>query len=57
MNSRESPAAAPSESAISDQELGQLSHLERADLLKRLQDLTASEFALGQHLLTAHVDD
>jgi hypothetical protein len=33
--------------------LGELSHLERADLLKRLQELAASEFALSRHLLTA----
>ena len=33
--------------------LGHLSHLERADLLRRLQEITASEFVIGQHLLTA----
>jgi hypothetical protein len=53
MTSRETPTATPSESAISDQVLGQLSHLERADLLKRLQELTGSEFALSRHLRTA----
>jgi hypothetical protein len=53
MMSRGTPTTASSESAISDQMLGELSHLERADLLKRLQDLTASEFALSRHLLTA----
>jgi hypothetical protein len=51
--SHETPAAAPSESAISNKMLGELSHLERADLLKRLQELTGSEFALSRHLLTA----
>jgi hypothetical protein len=44
---------APSESVISDQTLGDLSHIERAQLLKRLQDLAASEFAVSRHLLTA----
>ena len=53
MKSRQNPATAPSESAISAQALGQLSHLERADLLRRLQELIASEFALSRHLLTA----
>lgn len=33
--------------------LGELSQLERADLLKRLQELAASEFTFSQHLLTA----
>lgn len=41
-----SPAAGPSESAISDQMLSELAHLERADLLRRVQMLQASEFVL-----------
>jgi hypothetical protein len=53
MMSRGTPTVASSEGAISDQMLGELSNLERADLLKRLQELTASEFALSRHLLTA----
>jgi len=53
MMSRQTPATVPTESTISDQALGQLSHLERADLLRRLQELSGSEFALSQHLLTA----
>jgi hypothetical protein len=53
MMSHGTPATAPSESAISDEMLDELSHLERSDLLKRLQELTASEFALSRHLLTA----
>ena len=51
--SHETPAAAPSESPISNKMLGELSHLERADLLKRLQELTGAEFAISQHLRTA----
>jgi hypothetical protein len=53
MTSRSSPAGGPDESAISDQMLRELSHLERADLLRRLQMLTASEFSVSQRRLTA----
>ncbi len=53
MRARGSPLSASSASAISDQMLGELSHLERADLLRRCQELTASEFSLSRRLLTA----
>jgi len=53
MTSRSSPAAGPGESAISDQMLTRLSHLERADLLRRVQMLHASEFSISQRVLTA----
>jgi hypothetical protein len=53
MTSRSSPAARPGESAISDQILTELSHLERADLLRRVQMLHASEFSISQRVLTA----
>jgi hypothetical protein len=53
MTSRSSPAGRSSESAISDQMLSELSHLERADLLRRVQMLHASEFSISQRMLTA----
>jgi hypothetical protein len=53
MTSRSSPAAGSSEPAISDQMLRELSHLERADLLRRVQMLTASEFSMSQRRQTA----
>ena len=53
MTPRSSPAAGPGESAISDQMLTRLSHLERADLLRRVQMLHASEFSISQRVLTA----
>jgi hypothetical protein len=48
-----SPADGSSESAISDQILSELSHLERADLLRRVQMLHASEFSISQRTQTA----
>ena len=53
MTSRSSPGAGPGESAVSDQTLRELSHLERADLLRRVQTLHASEFIISQRVLTA----
>ncbi len=53
MTPRSSPAAGPGESAISDQMLSELSHLERADLLRRVQMLHASELSISQRVQTA----
>ena len=53
MTARSSPAAGSGESAISDQMLSELSHLERADLLRRVQMLHASEFSISQRVLSA----
>ena len=53
MTSRSTPLGGSSRSAISDQMLRELSHLERADLLRRVQMLHASEFSMSQRVLTA----
>ena len=53
MTSRSSPAGGLGESVISDQMLSELSHLERADLLRRVQMLHASEFSISQRVLSA----
>jgi len=48
-----SPISASSGAAVSDHTLQSLSHSERADLLHRLQMLTASEFDLSRRRKTA----
>ena len=48
-----SPIIASSEAAVSDHTLRSLSHPERADLLRRLQMLTASEFDISRRRQTA----
>ena len=53
MTSRSSPAGGLGESVISDQMLSELSHLERADLLRRVQMLHASELSISQRVLSA----
>jgi hypothetical protein len=53
MTSGAVPTSAASESSITDRMLAELTHLERADLLQRVQSLTASEFNPSQRVRTA----
>ncbi len=53
MTSPEVSATASSESTITDEMLGELSHVERVDLLRRLQEPTALGFAISQRVRTA----